>query len=91
MADPTSSNIDDFLGVKPAPAWQRYVKWVLVGIGVILLLLLARSWFAGPAKGEYATEQVARGSLSVTVSAGPYFEHHGGTGVRATTGLNFAF
>ncbi|MEG3148308.1 efflux RND transporter periplasmic adaptor subunit [Sphingomonas sp. ZT3P38] len=69
MADPTSSNIDDFLGVKPAPAWQRYVKWVLVGIGVILLLLLARSWFAGPAKGEYATEQVARGSLSVTVSA----------------------
>jgi len=69
MADPNSSNVDDFLGVKPVPAWRRYAKWVLVAIGVILLLLLARSWFASPAKGDYATEQVARGSLSVTVSA----------------------
>ncbi|MES1973176.1 MAG: efflux RND transporter periplasmic adaptor subunit [Pseudomonadota bacterium] len=69
MADPNSNDLDDFLGVKPTPAWHRYVKWALVGVGVILLLLLAKSWFAGSAKTEYATEQVARGSLSVTVSA----------------------
>jgi hypothetical protein len=31
------------------------------------------------------------GPLSVIISAGPYFEHHGGAGVRASTGLNFAF
>ena len=37
MAD---AQLDDFLGVKPAPAWRRYVKWALVAIGVVLLALL---------------------------------------------------
>lgn len=69
MADPNSNDIDEFLGVKATPAWRRYVKWVLVGVGVVLLLLLAKSWFAGPAKNVYATDEVRRGSLSVTVSA----------------------
>jgi HlyD family secretion protein len=69
MADPTSTDLDEFLGVKPAPAWHGYVKWVLIGIGVILLLLLARSLFFSTAKADYATEQVQRGALSVTVSA----------------------
>ena len=69
MADPTSNDVDEFLGVKPAPSWRRYIKWVLVGVGVILLLLLARSLFFSTAKADYATEQVQRGALSVTVSA----------------------
>ena len=40
MAD---AQLDDFLGVKPAPAWRRYVKWALVAIGVVLLALLLKS------------------------------------------------
>ncbi|WP_260599688.1 efflux RND transporter periplasmic adaptor subunit [Sphingomonas endolithica] len=63
------SNIDDFLGTKPVPAWRRYLKWVLVAIGVILLLLAGKSYFAGTKAVQYSTENVARGSFQVTVSA----------------------
>lgn len=69
MADPNSNDLDEFLGVKTAPAWQRYAKWGAIAVGVILLLLLAKSYFAGPTTGGYATAEVRRGSLSVTVSA----------------------
>jgi HlyD family secretion protein len=69
MADPTSNDLDQFLGVKAAPAWQRYVKWVLVALVAILILWFAWGWFAGAPKGQYATDEVRRGSLSVTVSA----------------------
>ena len=31
------------------------------------------------------------GPLSLTLAGGPYLEHHGGTGIRATTGLGIAF
>ena len=66
MADPA---LDDFLGTKPVPAWRKWVKWVAVAIGVILLLLLLKSCLGGGAKPEYSTETVQRGSLSVSVSA----------------------
>jgi HlyD family secretion protein len=67
MAD--SDNLDDFLGTRPAPAWQRYAKWVGVAIGVILLLLLLKSCIGGSSAADYATEAVQRGNLSVSVSA----------------------
>nr|WP_231565284.1 efflux RND transporter periplasmic adaptor subunit [Sphingomonas sp. Ant H11] len=73
MADPATSNtrpdLDAFLGAKPVPAWRRWVKWGAVALGVILLLLALKSCLAGSAKPEYATETVARGALSVSVSA----------------------
>lgn len=69
MADPTSTDTDEFLGVKPVPAWRRYLKWVAIAVGVILLLLVAKNYFAGAPESKYATEDVRRGSLSVTVSA----------------------
>jgi HlyD family secretion protein len=69
MADPNSNDLDEFLGVKASPAWHRYAKWGAIAVGVILLLLLARSYFAAPTTGGYATDDVRRGSLSVTVSA----------------------
>ena len=62
--------LDDFLGVKPAPAWHRWGKWALVALGVVLLLLLVnRLIFGGSAAPEYATAAVTRGDLTVTVSA----------------------
>ena len=67
MAD---AALDDFLGVKPQPAWRRYVKWVAVAIGVVLLLLLVQRLFFGNSKQvDYATAPATRGDLTVTVSA----------------------
>ncbi|RDE05391.1 efflux RND transporter periplasmic adaptor subunit [Sphingomonas aracearum] len=65
----TDTNLDEFLGTRQVPRWRRYLKWVLVAIGVILLALLLRHFLAPAATQGYATEQVARGPLQVTVSA----------------------
>ncbi|NYD92216.1 efflux RND transporter periplasmic adaptor subunit [Sphingomonas melonis] len=65
MAEP----IDDFLGVKPVPVWRRYLKWVFVAIGVVLLALLLKSCFGPKAEAGYATQPAERGNLTVTVSA----------------------
>lgn len=67
MAD---QSLDDFLGVRPQPAWRRYAKWGAVAVGVVLLLLLVqRLFFAGDAEVAYATAPATRGDLTVTVSA----------------------
>ncbi|WP_242182639.1 efflux RND transporter periplasmic adaptor subunit [Sphingomonas sp. CARO-RG-8B-R24-01] len=66
---PTNTDLDAFLGAKPVPAWRRWAKWVLVAVGVLLLLLLLKSCFAGSDKPDYATAAVERGALSVSVSA----------------------
>ncbi len=66
MADP---NTDEFLGVKPVPAWRRYVKWVFVAIGVVLLGLLLSKCFGGTEAVNYSTAPVSRGDLTVSVSA----------------------
>jgi len=69
MAATNSNDLDAFLDVKPAPWWQRYVKWAGIGVGAILLILLVLHFFGGSTKVDYATETVERGSLSVSVSA----------------------
>lgn len=66
MADEST---DEFLGVKAAPAWRRYVKWIAVVVGVVLLGLLLTRCFAGADAVEYATQPVQRGDLTVSVSA----------------------
>jgi len=66
MADQT---LDDFLGVKPQPAWRRHARWVGIALGVLLLLLIAYFWFGRSSEPSYATEPVARGNLITTVSA----------------------
>ena len=66
MAD---SNLDEFLGTKPVPAWRKYLKWIAVAVGVVLLLFVAKSYFGGSDAVKYSTEKAERGSLHVTVSA----------------------
>ncbi len=74
MADATQPNIDEFLGANERPRWQRtlnkpWVKWPLIAVGVILLILLAMRLFGAEPQTGYATEDVANGNLTVTVSA----------------------
>jgi len=66
MAD---ASIDDFLGVKPQAPWRRYVKWVAIAIGVVLLCLLLTRCFGAKEQTQYSTQTAARGNLTVTVSA----------------------
>lgn len=65
----TDKNLSEFLGEKPMPAWRRYLKYI-IGVPVILLalFLLARC-FGGSPEVQYATQEVQKGNLTVTVSA----------------------
>lgn len=66
MAD---HNLDEFLGVKAQPAWQRYVKWVGLALALLLLIWLLMRYFGGGEDVRYATTPVERGALVTTVSA----------------------
>lgn len=64
-----TEQLDEFLGVKPQPAWRRWAKWGAIALGVVLLVLLGLRLFGGSAAAGYATAPVRRGDLTVTVSA----------------------
>jgi len=68
--DPNQNqNLSDFLGTPPRPWWRRWLKWLLIGIGVLLLALLAWHFLGSSNEVRYATDEVERGNLTVTVSA----------------------
>jgi HlyD family secretion protein len=70
MADQNpGENLDDFLGVKPAPAWHRYAKWGGIALAVLVLILLLLRFFGGSSEPKYSTAEVERGRLTTTVSA----------------------
>ncbi|WP_334656337.1 efflux RND transporter periplasmic adaptor subunit [Sphingomonas panaciterrae] len=64
-----TEQLDEFLGTKEQPAWRRWVKWIAIAVGVILLVLLAFRLFGKAEAPGYATAPVRRGDLTVTVSA----------------------
>jgi len=66
MADET---LDDFLGVKPQPAWRRHAKWGAIALAVIVLLAILISYATGSDEPEYTSAKVERGHLVTTVSA----------------------
>ncbi|MCW2364450.1 MULTISPECIES: efflux RND transporter periplasmic adaptor subunit [Sphingobium] len=66
MAD---QQLDDFLGVKPQPAWRRHFKWVAIVAGALLLILLAWRFFGNAEAPGYVTAPVQRSHLVTTVSA----------------------
>ena len=65
----STESLDAFLGVKPAPWWRRYAKWLVLGVIALGLILLALRLFGGSAAVEYAAQPVKRDTLQVTVSA----------------------
>lgn len=66
---PAHESLDDFLGMKPQPRWRRWLKWGIIALGLVLLILLLKSCFTAGELPNYATREVRRGDLTVTVSA----------------------
>jgi len=69
MATDPNQNLDAFLGTPPRPWWRRWLKWALIGLGTLLVVLLLWHFLGGKEEVKYATDDVARGNLTVTVSA----------------------
>lgn len=61
--------LDDFLGVKPQPAWRRYAKWGGIALAALIVVLLLLHWFGGSSEPDYSTAKVERGQLVTSVSA----------------------
>lgn len=64
-----AKKLDEFLGTPAVPWWRRYLKWVLIGAGALLLALLGWQLFGTSNEVRYSTAEVSRGNLTVTVSA----------------------
>ena len=68
-ASASSSSLDDFLGTPPPSPWRR--RGMLAGVIIVALLVLYVLYSIVGASSEpgYATTEVRRGALTVTVSA----------------------
>lgn len=62
-------DLDDFLGAKPASPWRKWVVRGTIGLALLILVLLVTRCFSGDDQPNYATREVRRGDLTVTVSA----------------------
>lgn len=62
-------DLDDFLGAKPAKPWRKWVVRGGIGLALLVLVLLVAQCFSGDDQPNYATREVRRGDLTVTVSA----------------------
>ncbi|EZP70441.1 Secretion protein HlyD [Sphingomonas paucimobilis] len=62
-------DLDDFLGAKPARPWRKWVVRGAIGVALLILILLLARCFSGEDQPNYATREVRRGDLTVTVSA----------------------
>lgn len=69
VVDPASPNLDEFLGAPARPLWQRRGAMIAGLVLLLLAILLLSRCFAGSAEAGYATEEVRRGDLTVTISA----------------------
>ena len=66
---PDGKAIDDFLGGPARKPWWRRPTTIVVGVVVLILLLLLSRCYSSEGVGGYATEEVRRGDLTVSVSA----------------------
>lgn len=62
-------DITDFLGAKPAKPWRKWAVRGAIGVGLLILILLVARCFGGDDKPNYATREVRKGDLTVSVSA----------------------
>lgn len=70
MADANPNpKLDEFLGGKVTPVWQRYARWIVLALVVIAVVFGLWRYFGSSEQAGYATQKVERGALTVTVSA----------------------
>ncbi|MBB4641275.1 efflux RND transporter periplasmic adaptor subunit [Rhizorhapis suberifaciens] len=62
-------DLHEFLGVKPEQPWKKWAVRGGIGILLLVLVLLLGRCFASRDAAQYATEDLERGNLVVTVSA----------------------
>lgn len=67
--DATNQDLADFLGEKPEKPWRKWVKWGVIALVLLIALFIAMRLFGGSDKPSYATREVRRGDLTVSVSA----------------------
>lgn len=65
----TSQNIEEFLGEPQRPRWRRWAKYWVPAVIVLVLLLVLSQCMGGGDKTNYITEDVARDSLDIEVTA----------------------
>ena len=65
----TDKDLDEFLGARPEKPWRKWVVRGAVGLALLILILLLARCFSGEDKPNFATREVRRGDLTVTVSA----------------------
>ena len=64
-----STDLDDFLGAKQQPKWKGWIKWIVLAVVLIAALFLLSRCVGASKQPDYATQEVRRGTLAVTVSA----------------------
>ncbi len=65
----TDGDLDEFLGTRPERPWRKWMVRGAVGLALLILILLLARCFSGEDKPNFATREVRRGDLTVTVSA----------------------
>ncbi|CCW16231.1 Macrolide-specific efflux protein MacA [Sphingobium indicum BiD32] len=65
----TDPALDAFLGAKPARPWRKWAVRGAIGVGLLLLVLLVSRCFVGEDQPNFATREVRKGDLTVSVSA----------------------
>ena len=66
---PATVDTDVFLGVKPVAWWRRWLKWLALGVVVVVAIVLLLRYFGATPVSGYVTQPVHRGALQVTISA----------------------
>lgn len=61
--------LDDFLGARAEKPWRKWAVRGAIGVALLILILLLARCFSGSDQPNYATREVRRGDLTVTVSA----------------------
>ena len=65
----TDPALDAFLGAKPAKPWRKWAVRGAIGVALLLLVLLVSRCFVDEDQPNYATREVRKGDLTVSVSA----------------------
>ena len=69
QAAPAPADFDAFLGVRPVVWWRHWLKWLALGMIVVVAIVLLLRYFGAAPVSQYISQPVRRGALQVTVSA----------------------